>query len=69
MKTGYAFLDAIIFLIVVALVFGLFTWLVDYVGVQAPFRKPLRALIGIATVVVLLNFILGYWGHSFIPLP
>lgn len=63
---GATLLNAIIYLVIWGLIFWLIWWFIGWVGVPEPFNKVLRVVIGLAALILLINFLLGLAGHSFI---
>ena len=61
MDTGN-FLNTIIYLVIVALVFWVIWWFLGYVGVPEPFNKVIRVLLGLAALLVVVNVLLSLIG-------
>ncbi len=57
-----ALLHAVILLVIVGLVFWLFSWLIDYVGLPEPFRKVARCILAVVAVLVCVSILLGLAG-------
>lgn len=64
--SGESIIQGLIWLIVIGLVFWLLIWLVSYVGLPEPFAKVFKVILAVAAVIILINFLLGLAGHSFI---
>lgn len=60
--TGSNLVRSLILIVVVALIFGLFWWLLDYLQLPEPFGKIARAVIAIVAVIFLAYFLLGLVG-------
>ena len=63
-------LGVIISLVILAIVFGAVIWVIDWMGIPAPFLFPVRALVGLILIIYLLSMIGGVapWpGHYFFP--
>ncbi len=54
-----AAVTAVVYLIVVGLVFWLLWWLVDYVGPPEPFRKIANVILAILAVMVIIGILLS----------
>jgi hypothetical protein len=63
---GSGLINAIIWLVVLGLIFWLIFWFIGWVGVPEPFNKVLRVVIGLIILILLINFLLGFAGHGFI---
>jgi uncharacterized membrane protein YuzA (DUF378 family) len=64
--SGQALLNAVIWIIVAAVIFWLVTWLIGYVGLPEPFAKVARVIVGIAAVLFLINALLTLAGKPLI---
>ena len=58
--------NAVIWVIVAGVIFGLLFWLIDYVGLPAPFNKVAKVVVAVAAVVILINALLMLVGRPFI---
>ena len=58
--------SAIIWVIVLGIVFWLLWWLVNYVGLPEPFAKVARVILAVAAVIVLINCLLTLAGHPLV---
>ena len=63
---GRDVISAVIWVIVLGIIFGLLWWLIDYVNIPEPFSKVARVVLAVAGVVLLINVLLGLAGHPFI---
>ena len=63
---GRDVISAVIWVIVLGIIFGLLWWLIDYVKIPEPFSKVARVVLAVAGVVLLINVLLGLAGHPFI---
>lgn len=52
----------VVYLVVAGLVFGLLFWLVQYIGLPAPFDKVARVALAILAVLVLIGILLSVVG-------
>lgn len=64
--SGEAVISTLIYLVVIALCFGLLWWLVDYCALPEPFNKVARVIIAVASVVVLIGVLLSLAGHPIV---
>lgn len=63
MLSADSVIHAVLYLIVLGLVFALLLWLIDYVGLPQPFNKVARVVLAVAAVLVLISVLLGLVGH------
>lgn len=63
---GSDIITAVIGLIVLGLVWGLLVWLVNEIGVPEPIHKIVKAVLAIALVLILINFLMSLIGKPFI---
>lgn len=61
---GGDLVDALIWLIGIGLICGLFWWLVDYVALPAPFNKVAKVIVALVAVIVLVRLIMRLTGSS-----
>lgn len=54
-----AAVSILLYIIVAGLVFGLLWWLVDYVGLPAPFAKVAHVILAILAVLVIISMLLS----------
>jgi len=59
---------SLLYLVVAGLILWLFYWAIEKVGLPEPFAKIARVVLIVVTVIVALNFILGFFGHPFVQL-
>jgi VIT1/CCC1 family predicted Fe2+/Mn2+ transporter len=64
--SGSQLLHAIVYLIVVGLIFWLLWWIIGYAKVPEPFNKVLRVVLALVAVIFLINWLLGLIGEPFI---
>ena len=64
--SGSQLLRAVVYLILVGLIFWLLWWLIGYAKVPEPFNKVLRVVLAVVAVVFLINWLLGLIGEPFI---
>ncbi len=63
---GNDLVSAVIWIIVVGLIFWLLTWLIGYCGLPEPFNKIARVLIAVVAVLLLINALLSFAGHPLV---
>lgn len=56
-------IQAVLYLVVVAVIFWVIWWFIAYVGVPEPFNKVLRVVVALAAVIIVINVLLGLVGH------
>jgi hypothetical protein len=64
--SGNGMINAVIWLIIVGLIFGLLWWLIGYCAIPEPFNKVARVVLAIFAVLILINALLTVVGHGFI---
>lgn len=64
--SGEAVVSALIWLVVMGLIFWLLWWLLNYIGLPEPFAKVARVILALAAVILLINVLLSLVGRSFI---
>ncbi len=57
---------ALLYLVVAGLIIWLLYWAIGKVGLPEPFAKIANVILVVVTVIILLNFLLGFFGHSFV---
>lgn len=55
--------ELVIYLIIIGAVFWLLIWLIDYVGLPAPFNRVARVVVMVVGVLILINLLLTFAGH------
>ena len=64
---GGGLIQALLFLVIVGIILGIILWLVDAAPfIPALFKQVIKWLIYIVGAIILINFLLGLVGHSFI---
>lgn len=63
---GSAIVGALLWLIILGVIFGLLWWLIQYVGLPEPFAKVANVVLAIAAVVLIINVLLSLGGKGFI---
>lgn len=63
-----ALVSLVVYIVIIGLIFWLIWWFVGYVGIPEPFNKVIRVIIGLVALLILISFLLGLTGHSFITL-
>ena len=58
----------LVWIIVVGAIFGLLWWLIDYVGLPAPFNKVAKVALAVVAVLLLINVLLGFIGAPLVRL-
>lgn len=64
--SGSQFLNALVILVIAALIFWLLLWFIRYVGVPEPFNKVIKVVVGLVALIFLINFLLSIIGKDFI---
>lgn len=64
--SGAGFLQSILMLICLGLVFYLLYWLVNFINPPEPFHKIIISILAIAGVIVLIHFIMSMVGIEII---
>jgi hypothetical protein len=64
--SGNAVVDGIIYLLVIGVILGLLLFLVAKSPIPQPFKSVLTWVLYVIGVVFLINWLLGWIGHSFI---
>jgi len=64
--TSTNLLNALIWLVIGGVIFGLCHWLIGYVGVPEPFNKVAKVIIAVIAVVICINALLTIVGRPFI---
>ena len=60
--TVQTLISALIYLVVIGLIFYLLWWFIGYIGLPEPFNKIARAIIGLVALLILIYFLLGFVG-------
>lgn len=55
-------ISALIYLVIIALIFWVIWWFIGYIGIPEPFNKVIRVIIGLAALLILVYFLLGFVG-------
>lgn len=63
---GDSLIAALVWMVVVGVIFYLFHWLLTYVDPPEPFGKVARVILALAAVIILVNVLLGLVGRPFI---
>lgn len=66
MISASALLTAVVYLVVVGLIFWLLTWLISAVGLPEPFNKVARVFLAVAAVIVVIAVLLSLVGTPLI---
>jgi len=64
--SGSSLLSLLLWIVIIGTIFGLLWWLIQYVGLPAPFDKIARVVLAIIAVVFLINALLSVVGEPFI---
>ena len=64
--SGQAIVSALIWLIVLGVIWWLLWWLISYVGLPEPFAKVARVILAVAAVIVLINVLLTLAGKPLV---
>ncbi len=63
-----AVVQVVIFLLVAGAIFWLLNWLIDYCGLQDPFRKFAKIFLAVAAVLILIGLLLSFAGMPIVRL-
>lgn len=61
--SGQALFEALIWLVVVALICWVLWWFIGYCGIPEPFNKVARVIVALFAVIVVINVLLTLAGH------
>lgn len=61
--TSSPFLNSLLYLIGIGLIFWIIWWVVGYLGIPEPFNKVIRVVLVVAAAIVCIDFLLGMMGH------
>lgn len=64
--SGQNVIHAILWLVVVGVIFWLLNWLISYVALPDPFGKVARIVLAIAAAILIINALLSMVGTPFI---
>ncbi len=64
--SGDQLISAVIWIVVVGVIFWLVTWLIAYIGVPEPFNKVIKVIMAVAAVLILINVLLSFTGHPLV---
>jgi hypothetical protein len=59
-----ALVNLVVYLMIVGGVCWLLWWLIGFVGLPEPFNKVARAIVAIIAVLMLINLLLSFTGHT-----
>ncbi len=62
--SGDDLVKAVIWIVVVGVIFGLLWWLIDYAGLPTPFAKVAKVLVAVVAVILVIRFLLKLTGVS-----
>lgn len=51
---------ALIYVVIIGLIFFVVWWFIGYVGIPEPFNKVVRVIIGLVALIVLVTFLLKF---------
>ena len=66
MFSGPVLISAIIYIVILGIVFWLLWWLVNYINPPEPFKKVANVVLAVAAVLVLIGVLMGIAGHPII---
>ncbi len=66
MISAEALVTAVVFLIVLGIIFWLLLWLVDYVGLPEPFNKIAHVVLAVGAVLVIIAVLMGMIGRPLV---
>jgi len=58
--------QVVVYIIVVAAIFGLLWWLIGYAGIPEPFNKFARVFLAVCAVLILIGILLSLIGHPIV---
>lgn len=64
--SGNAVISAVLWIVIIGVIFWLLNYLIDYVALQPPFAKVAKIILMIAAIVLLINALLTLVGKPFI---
>ncbi len=64
--SGAALFQALIWIVIAAVIWWLLTWLISYIGIPEPFNKVCKVILAVAAVIFLINALLTLAGKPFI---
>lgn len=64
--SGSNFVNAIIYLLIMGIIFGILIWIVRISPIPEPFKKVVTWVIYLVAAIFLINWLLGFTGNSFI---
>lgn len=64
--SGQAMVQAVIWLVIAAVVFWLLNWLIGYIGVGEPFAKVLKVIMAIIAVLICINALMTLAGRPLV---
>ena len=57
---------SLLYLVVAGLIIWLFYWAIEKIGIPEPFAKIAKVVLVVVSVIICLNFLLGFFGHPFV---
>lgn len=67
--SGENLVNAIVWIVIAAVVFWLLNYLIDYVKIAEPFNKVAKVILMVAAIVILINALLSIMDKGFIKWP
>lgn len=64
--SGSGLISILIWVVVVAVIFWLLWWLVDYIKLPEPFNKVVKVILAVVAVIFLINALLTMAGHPIV---
>jgi len=64
--SGASLIQALIWIVIAAVIWWLINWAISYIGIPEPFNKVLRVILALVAVVFLINALLAIAGKPFI---
>lgn len=64
--SGQSLIQAVIWLVIAAVIFWLLTWLIGYIGIGEPFAKVLKVIMAIIAVLICINALMTLAGKPLV---
>lgn len=63
--TGFSIeslISAIIYIVIIGLIFWVLWWFLGYVGIPEPFNKVIRVILGLVALLIVIYFLMSFLG-------
>lgn len=64
--SGSSLIQALVWIVIAAVIWWLLTWALGYIGIPEPFNKVVKVILALVAVVFLINALLTLVGRPFI---